>query len=145
MSYELKGKLSTSSGKPLSYYTIKAYDKDPPFDILGDDPLGSDVTLDDGTFKITFKNEDFRKPTEFWEFPNAEPNVYLKVFDNNGTQIHETPSFSNPFTPYNIPNQLNQTEVVVIGSGFGGTIVSLSLVNQLHEEDRFYQILVKEK
>jgi GMC oxidoreductase len=136
MTYELKGKLSTSSGKPLSYYTIKAYDKDPPFDILGDDPLGSDVTLDDGTFKITFKKEDFRKPAEFWEFPNAEPNVYLKVFDNNGTQIHETPSFINPFIPYNIPNQLNQTEVVVIGSGFGGTIVSLSVVNQLHEEDR---------
>ena len=55
MSYELKGKLTNSSGSPLSYYTIKAYDKDPPFDILGDDPIGEAVTLDDGTFKITFR------------------------------------------------------------------------------------------
>ena len=136
MSYELKGKLSTSSGKPLSYFTIKAYDKDPPFNILGDDDLGSAVTLDDGTFKITFTNEDFRKPAEFWEFPNAEPNVYIKVFNNDGIQIHETPQFSNLFATYNDPNQFNQTEVVVIGSGFGGTIVSLSMVNQFAEEDK---------
>ena len=103
MSYELKGKLTNnSSGTP--YYTIKTYDKDPPFDILGDDPIGEAVTLDDGTFKITFRKEDFRKPTEFWETPNAEPNVYMKVFDNNGTLIHETPEFTSPFTPYTNSN-----------------------------------------
>jgi hypothetical protein len=85
MSYELKGKLTNSSGTPLSYYTIKAYDKDPPFDILGDDPIATVVTLDDGSFNIKFRKEDFRKPTEFWETPAAEPNAYMKVFDNNGT------------------------------------------------------------
>ena len=68
MPYELKGKLSTSSGKPLSYYTIKAYDKDPPFDILGDDPLGSAVTLDDGTFKITFKKRTLGNQQNFGNF-----------------------------------------------------------------------------
>lgn len=135
MSFELKGKLTTSSGNPVSYYTIKAYDKDPPFDILGDDPIGEAVTLDDGTFKITFRKEDFRKPTEFWETPGVEPNIYMKVYDNDGVQIHETPQFSSPFTPYANPNQLNQTEVVGVGSGFGGTIVSLSLVNQYNKED----------
>jgi len=136
MSYELKGKLTNSSGTPLAYYTIKAYDKDPPFDILGDDPIGEAVTLDDGTFKITFRNEDFRKPTEFWETPGAEPYVYIKVFDNTGALLHETPQFSSPFTAYNSPNQFNQTEAVVVGSGFGGTIVSLSLVNQYVDEDK---------
>jgi choline dehydrogenase-like flavoprotein len=135
MSYELKGKLTNGGGSPLSYYIIKAYDKDPPFDILGDDPIGEVVTLDDGTFKITFRKEDFRKPAEFWESPTAEPNIYMKVFDNNGTLIHETPQFSSPFTPYTNPNQITQTEVVVTGSGFGGTIVSLSLANQFTDED----------
>ena len=62
MSQELKGKLTNGGGSPLSYYTIKAYDKDPPFDILGDDAIGEAVTLDDGTFKITFRKEDFKKP-----------------------------------------------------------------------------------
>jgi hypothetical protein len=30
--------------------------------ILGDDPLGTVVTFDDGTFRIEFRKEDFRKP-----------------------------------------------------------------------------------
>jgi hypothetical protein len=50
MSFELKGKLTDSSGHPLSNYTIKAFDDD----FIFDDPLGTSVTLDDGSFKFRY-------------------------------------------------------------------------------------------
>jgi GMC oxidoreductase len=137
MTFNLKGKLiDPTTNKPLSYYTIKILDKDPIFDIFGDDPLGSVVTLDDGTFRIEFRKEDFRKPIETWETnPNA-PELYLKIYDPNGNFIRETPVIVAPYTPYNNPNEVNQCEAIVVGSGFGGTIVSLSLVNQFEEQDQ---------
>ena len=136
MSFQLKGKLTDVSGNPFSYYTVKIFDKDPVIDLLGDDPLGSSTTLDDGTFNIAFTKDDFRRPGEFWETPSNEPEIYLKIFDPEGRQIHQTGTISTPFTLLTDPGELNRCEAVVIGSGFGGTIVSLSLVNQLHEEDK---------
>jgi choline dehydrogenase-like flavoprotein len=131
MSFELKGTLTDSStGKPLSNHTIKAFDKDPLIDLFGDDPLGSSVTLDDGTFKITFSKENFKRPSEFWESVTNEPELYLKILDVEGNIIHETGIITDPFFPYVDPAEVNQCEAVVVGSGFGGTIVSLSLVNQ---------------
>jgi GMC oxidoreductase len=137
MTFTLKGKLvDPSTNKLLSYHTIKIFDKDPFFDIFGDDPLGTVVTLDDGTFRIDFKKEDFRKPLETWETnPNA-PELYLKVFGPGGNLIHETPVVTTPYAPYNNPNEVNQCEALVVGSGFGGTIVSLSLVNQFEQQDQ---------
>jgi hypothetical protein len=137
MAFTLKGKLiDPTNNKPLSYHTIKIFDKDPIFDIFGDDPLGSVVTLDDGTFRIDFRKEDFRKPLANWETnPNA-PELYLKVFGPDGNLIKETPVIATPYTPYNNPNEVNQCEAVVVGSGFGGTIVSLSLVNQFEQQDQ---------
>jgi choline dehydrogenase-like flavoprotein len=136
MTFTLKGKLTDpTTNKPLSYHTVKIFDKDPFFDVFGDDPLGSVVTLDDGTFRIEFRKEDFRKPPETWETnPNA-PELYVKVFGPDGAFIHETPVLATPYTPYINPNELNQCEAVVIGSGFGGTIVSLSLVNQFEQQN----------
>jgi hypothetical protein len=80
MSFLLKGKLTDAK---LSYYTIKVFDKD----LLRDDLLRSSITLDDGTFSITFTKEDFKRPGEFWESPSNEPELYLKIFDRDG---HET-------------------------------------------------------
>lgn len=123
MSFELKGKLTDSSGSPMSNHTIKAFDKD----FIFDDPLRSSITLDDGSFKITFTKEDFNKqPGE----SEIDPQLYLKIFDLEGNLIHETGIISDPFTPYVNPAEANQCEAVVIGSGFGGTITSLSLVNK---------------
>jgi len=131
MSFELKGTLTDSAGNSLSNYIIKAFDKDPPIDLFGDDPLGSAVTLDDGSFKITFSKEDFKRPGEFWESVMNDPQIYLKIYDLDGTTIiYETGIITDPFTPYIDPDQINQCEAVVIGSGFGGTIFSLSLVNK---------------
>jgi hypothetical protein len=81
MTFTLKGKLTDpTTNKPLSYHVVKIFDKDPFFDVFGDDPLGSVVTLDDETFRIEFRKEDFRKPPETWETnPNA-PELYVKVF-----------------------------------------------------------------
>jgi len=136
VSFLLKGKLTDTLGNELSYYTIKVFDKDPIVDLLGDDPLGSSITLDDGTFSIAFTKEDFKRPGEFWESPSNEPELYLKIFDRDGHEVHQTAIISTPFTPLVDPDGLNVCEAIVIGSGFGGTIVSLSLVNQLHKEDR---------
>ena len=137
MTFTLNGKLiDPTTNKPLSYHTIKIFDKDPFFDILGDDPLGTVVTLDDGTFRIEFRKEDFRKPLETWETSPNAPELYLKVFGPDGNLIHETPVITMPYTPYTNPNEVNQCESVVVGSGFGGTIVSLSLVNQFADQDK---------
>ena len=137
MTFTLKGKLiDPNTIKPLSYHTIKVFDKDPFFDILGDDPLGTVVTLDDGTFRIEFRKEDFRKPLETWETSPNAPELYLKVFGPDGNFIRETPVITPPYAPYSNPNEVNQCEAVVVGSGFGGTIVSLSLVNQFADQDK---------
>ena len=137
MTFTVKGTLvDSSTNNPLSYHTIKIFDKDPFFDIFGDDPLGSVVTLDDGTFRVDFRKEDFRKPLETWETDPNAPELYLKVYSPDGNLIHETPVISAPYTPYNNPNEVNQCEAVVVGSGFGGTIVSLSLVNQFEQQDQ---------
>ncbi|HEX6028394.1 MAG TPA: GMC family oxidoreductase [Nitrososphaeraceae archaeon] len=140
MTFTLKGKLfdptDPNNIKPYSYHTIKVFDKDPFFDIFGDDPLGSVVTLDDGTFRIDFRKEDFRKPLETWETDPNAPELYFKVYDPDGNLIKETPVIATPYAPYNNPNEVNQCEAVVVGSGFGGTIVSLSLVNQFEQQDQ---------
>ncbi len=47
MSFTLKGRLTDGSPQPqpLSAHTLKFFDKDPVFDVFGDDPIGSTVTL----------------------------------------------------------------------------------------------------
>jgi hypothetical protein len=55
MPFEIKGKLldnTSATLKPLSNYTVKAFDEDPFPGSIDDDFLGSAVTLDDGSFKI---------------------------------------------------------------------------------------------
>jgi GMC oxidoreductase len=136
MSFTLKGKLTDGVSQQFSNYIIKAFDKEPIFDVFGDEPLGTAVTLDDGTFRIDFTKESFKKPIEFWESPNNQPQIYLKVFDTSGTNIHETPVIDTDFVPFNNSNEVNQCEAVIVGSGFGGTIMSSSLVNQYVNEDK---------
>src|ERR687884_37009 len=135
MSFTLKGRLvdANNNDKPLSAYTIKIFDKNP---IFGDDLVGNSVTLDDGTFRIDLPKESFKRPLEFWTSPNNEPELYLKVFDPNGNPNNQQLVIGTPFVPYNNPNEMNQCEAVVVGSGFGGTIISLSLVNQFQTEDQ---------
>ena len=127
MSFTLKGKLTDdrTPPKPLSVHTLKFFDKDPVFDVFGDDPIGSAVTLDDGTFRIDFRKEDFKKPQEFWESVMNEPDLYVKVYDPEGNFVHETSPISTPFSHYVESDEKNKTECVVIGSGLCGKILSL--------------------
>lgn len=138
LSFSFKGTLTDGGTppEPLSAYTISIFDKDPFFDIFGDDQIGSTVTLDDGTFRIDFRKEDFKKPLEIWDSATNGPELYIKIYDPEGNLVHETDVVDTPFIPYNDPNEMNESECVVIGSGFGGTILSLSLVNKYHDEDQ---------
>ena len=128
MSYEIKGKLvdpTSSPPKPLSNYTIKAFDRDPVPGSILDDELGKAVTLDDGSFRIKFEPSDFREV-----FETGDPQLYFKIYDLDGTLIHTTGLVNPPYTPFTDPSEVNECEAIVIGSGFGGTITSLSLVNK---------------
>lgn len=132
MYFELKGKLldSTSgSPKPLSNYTIKAFDEDPFPGSIDDDFLGNAVTLEDGSFKITFNSSAFIKTLEFWD-DNNPPQLYLKAYDTEGNEIGKVDVDTSSLSDFTNPSEVNQCEAVVIGSGFGGTITSLSLVNK---------------
>lgn len=128
MSFTLKGELTDDHNQPYSNYTVKAFHKEPIFDIFGDEPVGSAVTLDDGTFRIDF--------TKSFTWANNQPKIYLKVFDTSGVNIHETPIIDPNFVAFNNSNEVNQCEAVVVGSGFGGTIITSSLVNQYVKEDQ---------
>ncbi|MGC2426606.1 MAG: hypothetical protein WA421_06200, partial [Nitrososphaeraceae archaeon] len=128
MSFEIKGKLvdpSSSPPKPLSNYTIKAFDQDPFPGAVDDDDLGKSVTLDDGSFRIRFKPSDFR---EVWD--PSDPQLYFQIYDLDGNLIKTTSVVTSPYTPLTTPSEVNECEAIVIGSGFGGTITSLSLVNK---------------
>lgn len=131
MTYEIKGQLvdpSTSPSKPLSNYIIKMYDEDPFPRAIDDDEIGKAVTLDDGSFSINFKLSDFKKSLEFWD--SDDPQLYFKIYDLDGSEIKKTGIVNTAFTPYTNAGEVGQCEAVVIGSGFGGTITSLSLVNK---------------
>ncbi len=135
MSFTIKGILTNTANEPLSSHTIKAFDKEPIFDVFGDEHLGYSVTNDDGTFRIDLTKESFKKPLEFWVHDN-QPKLYLKVFDPDGNFIYETSVIDKPFVPFDNPNEIGQCEAIVIGSGFGGTIIASSLVNQIVADDQ---------
>lgn len=127
MSFEIKGKLvdPTSPSKLLSNFTIKAFDRDPFPGSIDDDELGKAVTLDDGSFRIKFKPSDFREVLD-----PSDVELYFKIYDLDGNLIHTTDLVTSPYIPYTDTAEVNECEAVVIGSGFGGTITSLSLVNK---------------
>ncbi len=62
---------------PLPGLFLKAYDKD----LIFDDVLGSAVSDAQGRFSIVTELRDFR------EFFDAQPDVYLKVFDRAGGRL----------------------------------------------------------
>ncbi|HKU84635.1 MAG TPA: GMC oxidoreductase [Candidatus Nitrosocosmicus sp.] len=128
MSFEIRGKLvdpGSSPPKPLSNYTIKVFDQDPFPGALDDDELAKAVTVDDGSFRVKFKSSDF---SEVWD--PSDPQLYFQIFDLDGNLIHTTSIVTPPYIPFTNPSEANNSEAVVIGSGFGGTITSLSLVNK---------------
>ncbi len=127
MSFEIKGKLvdpTSSPPTPLSNYIIKVFDQDPFPGAVDDDEIGKAVTLEDGSFRVKFKPSDFR---EFWD--PSDPHIYFQITNLDGV-TKTTSVVTSPYTPFTNPSEVNECEAIVIGSGFGGTITSLSLVNK---------------
>jgi len=65
------------SGRPLEGVVVRAYDKD----ILFDDKLGSVHTNAKGEFEISYTETQFR------DFNETQPDLYLKVFDASGKTL----------------------------------------------------------
>jgi hypothetical protein len=84
--------------------------------------LGSALTEHDGTFRIAFTKEPFKKPGE-WDV--EKPQVYLEVYDESETFVQKTEKLTHPSSEEQQGE--DKFEAVVIGSGFGGTIFSISL------------------
>ena len=69
------------SGRPVEGVVVRAYDKD----ILFDDKLGSVHTNAKGEFEISYTETQFR------DFNETQPDLYVKVFDASGkTLLHST-------------------------------------------------------
>src|SRR5262245_1158095 len=69
------------SGKPLTGLVVRAYDKD----LIFDDHLGSVQTGAGGEFEISYTETQFR------DFNETQPDLYLKVFDASGKKLlHST-------------------------------------------------------
>ncbi len=69
------------SGKPLAGLIVRAYDKD----LIFDDDLGSVPTNANGEFEISYTETQFR------DFNETQPDLYVKVFDASGkTVLHST-------------------------------------------------------
>jgi 5-hydroxyisourate hydrolase-like protein (transthyretin family) len=69
------------SGRPLQGLVVRAYDKD----ILFDDKLGSVQTDANGRFEISYTETQFR------DFNETQPDLYLKIFDATGKKLlHST-------------------------------------------------------
>jgi Transthyretin-like family len=65
------------SGRPLEGLVVRAYDKD----ILFDDKLGSVATNAKGEFELAYTETQFR------DFNETQPDLYLKVFDASGRKL----------------------------------------------------------
>ena len=65
------------SGRPLEGLVVRAFDKD----ILFDDKLGSVSTNAKGEFEISYTETQFR------DFNETQPDLYLKVFDAGGKKL----------------------------------------------------------
>jgi Transthyretin-like family len=69
------------SGRPLEGLVVRAFDKD----ILFDDRLGSVHTNASGAFEISYTETQFR------DFNETQPDLYVKVFDASGKKLlHST-------------------------------------------------------
>jgi len=65
------------TGRPLPELVVRAFDKD----LLLDDSLGYTNTDAAGRFEIRFESERFR------DFREERPDLFLRVFDKNGTRL----------------------------------------------------------
>jgi len=151
MDYVIKGRIRDSEGEPLSGISVNGFDKD----VISSDLLGSSTTDNSGHFEISFNTSKFDR-----FHVEGEPEVYLKIIDSNksfkavkdkqgsytrdkisGDWISNIIDSINDIDKYDItivvqPRKIpDKYETVVIGSGFGGTITSLTVANMYTDRD----------
>ena len=145
MEYVIRGRIRDSEGKALSGISVNGFDKD----VISSDLLGSSTTDNSGHFEISFNTSDFDR-----FHVEGEPDIYLKIIDPNNSfkavkdkqgsytrdkisgdwnsniidSINDVDKYDITIVvqPRKIPDKY---ETVVIGSGFGGTITSLTIAN----------------
>jgi hypothetical protein len=85
--YILKGTLKDSEGKPITRMKIQAMDSDQMwFEDRNDDILDSKWVNEDGTFEISFDNQQFQEAG----WLERKPDIYLIVRNSIGQIIHTT-------------------------------------------------------
>jgi choline dehydrogenase-like flavoprotein len=164
MVYTISGRIRDSSNNPLEGILIKAYDMDPFYDDL----LGSATTDSDGRFEIVFDTADYDplgvegEPEVFLIVTDSEKKFvsvkdrqgsYSRDTDNIGNVIWKGPVLDNleNIGKYDIevmlsPREMPKTyEAVVIGSGFGGTIISLRLADRFEAENSKPDVVNKKR
>src|SRR6266487_1426026 len=147
MEFILKCRVQDAEGKPLNGIQVSAYDKDFP---LPEHMLASAKSDEKGEVEIRFIDSRFRhlftrEPHIFFEIMDIDKSFqfvrdslgdYSKKINNNellwrsGTigNIADIDNYTVTVVkePKGVPEQY---QAVVIGSGFGGTITSLTLAN----------------
>lgn len=154
MVYTIAGTIRDDSSNSLKGVLVKAYDMDPFYDDL----LGSATTDVNGSFEISFDRADYDplgvegEPEVYLVITDSErkfisvedkQGIYSRDTDNIGNVIWKGPVLDNleNIDKYDIEvllsvRQVPKTyEAVVIGSGFGGTILSLRLANRFDVEN----------
>lgn len=154
MEYFIKGKVHDEKNNPLDGIRVKAYDQDSIFE---DDSLGYYDTKK-GIFEIKFDSNDYDRfrtegsPEVYlvlvdsdkkFEYVKDREWLYSKERDNIGqiTWKGKVIGHISDIGKYDItvglsPRKvLEEYEAVVIGSGFGGTILSLSLAEKFGREN----------
>src|ERR1041384_3748947 len=140
MQYVIKGKLKDSSGKSPSRYLVETY---ADVKLWKDPQLAKDISRDDGTFKLEFDK------TSLENILDQEPSVYLKITDLASNKTFKTTALKNPKQSANKKeeesangpltgneSEQDKFETVVVGSGFGGTIIALTKVNKFLDDKK---------
>ena len=152
--YRVKGIIRDSQNRPLPDIIIEATDAD----FISQDMLGNTKTNKEGLYDISFSKNQFdplniEGEPELRLIVHDDKGEFLSVKDNAGHYKKSTTVAAKTIWTSNIISDISDTftnnitivksikeipedyEAVVVGSGFGGTIVSLSLANWFNELD----------
>lgn len=82
MTFKIFGRvIDKTTGSGIPKLSVKAIDSD----LLFDDVLGMVTTDAEGKFEILYEKEDFQEL-----FFDKKPDLYIKIFDAEGEEIHTT-------------------------------------------------------
>ncbi len=145
--YVITGSVSDVPPKPLEGILIIA--REHRFVDFLDHDLGSDISANNGSFKISF--DHFTKPQIYLVIPDPKRNFKSvsynqepferRVESSGNVSWKSQPLDIDDLSKIDITVQIipirtivDKYEAVIIGSGFGGTIMSLTLANKCEQK-----------